>query len=171
MSTRTEDSLRPRSVILICQNPLPSLHYTCTYFRGRVALVECLLGQKHVTVWSTGLGAVFLFQDQYPVPYIAVYKVNLEVGAIFARPLHTSTGNLTNLDAFGGYTLYRWGSDGVGVFSQWGSLPLPYWVCWCAANNLAARSATHTGHCIQSIYCAMYDGPSLVIWCLYAASK
>ena len=105
MSTQTEGNCRPSSVILLCQNPLPSLHYTCIQVSGRVDLVECIPRHKHVAVWSTGLGAVTFLQDQYPVPYMAVYKVNPEVGAIFAHPLQNSTRHTTNLDALRKYTI------------------------------------------------------------------
>ena len=66
-----------------------------------MAEVECLPGQKHVNLWSTGVGTVNFPHNKYRFPLVAVYKVDPEVGEIFTPPLRPKTGHPTNPNTFG----------------------------------------------------------------------
>ena len=71
---------RPR--FLLCQSSTLLILFLAKKLRLWVPDVEGPLRHKHVAFEAYGVGLVSILQDNNCVPYVAVHKVNTEVGLV-----------------------------------------------------------------------------------------
>ena len=147
----SEHHLRYHLHFLCCQSAAFPLFPPLTEVCGGVPALEGQLCNKHVTLGTSGVGSVALFQYHNCVPHMAVQKVNPEVGLVCCSPwtpLHWAPDSCQHRGERDPIRLglpRGWG----GVASPAPPCPTPCQIWRCTRMDPAANYMPHSGHCTR----------------------